>query len=429
MKRLLISLWTIIGISVSIIAQEMVIEKTDKTTIRINVDEIQRAYFDFENNNDNDDIGNVQKWSDFNFLFFSDVHGNANNVTNILKYAESLEANIDCVINGGDIVGSTMSEGLEWYNDLVENCSVPVLAVPGNHDCWNSTGWDWADGVSIYNLITKEVAETVPSIVQPSNAATKGLNYYYKDFGNIRVICLTAISNYYYDSEQDTWLRGVLESARTTYHYYKIVSRRPKAYTFVEGDVVTAILENDAVLGDTSYNNASYEGNIYAVPMSVIIVNHCPFTPSVADRVPSNRLNSWFDYTKGDKGFNKNIIYDGLALSDGVDVAVNDYIAKGGSFICYLTGHTHADNILTHKIYNSQFMINITTANGLRHTDSAAATSKYDPNYDCFDHIGIDLRSGMIKVLRVGLAQDSAMRTRRSWCYDFVNQVLLSENN
>lgn len=428
MKRLLFSLSFILGITVSIMAQVMVIEKTDSTLIRINVDDIQRAYFDLDNNTAYNDIGNVQKWSDFSFLFFSDLHANAYNLTNILNYADSIGPDIDCIINGGDIVASTMNAGLSWYNDIVDGNSIPVLAVPGNHDCWVDSHWNWADGTAIYNLITKKVKENVPSIVQPANAEENGLNYYYKDFGHIRVICIIAMSTHYYDSAQATWLEGVLESARTTYHYWKIVNKKPVTYNLVEGDLITAVLANDAVLGNSFYYNAAFEGNIYAVPMSVIIVNHCPFTPSVAERINSNKLNSWYDYVNGDVGLNKGMpMYDGLALSNGIDALVNTYINNGGSFICYLTGHTHVDNVLTHKTYSGQLMINIATANGNRHTDSAAATSKYDPNYDCFDHIGVDLRSGMIKVLRVGLAQDSAMRTRRRWCYDYVNQVLLSE--
>ena len=47
MKRLLLSLLSIIGITVSIMAQDvMVIEKTDNTSIRINVNDIKRAYFE-----------------------------------------------------------------------------------------------------------------------------------------------------------------------------------------------------------------------------------------------------------------------------------------------------------------------------------------------------------------------------------------------
>ena len=47
MKRLILCLLSIIGIMVSIMAQDvMVIEKTDNISIKIDVDDIKRAYFE-----------------------------------------------------------------------------------------------------------------------------------------------------------------------------------------------------------------------------------------------------------------------------------------------------------------------------------------------------------------------------------------------
>ena len=379
---------------------------------------------------------NLRRWSDLKLFFFSDVHASQTNVERIIEMANAFGGSkVDCIINGGDIVDGLYNEGLSWYNDLIDDSNIPILSVAGNHDCWKNTGWNWATGLEVYNLITAKVKESVPSIVQPSNAAVNGLNYYYKDFGNVRVICILSLYdalnnvNHYYDSAQNTWLANVLENARTTYHYWKIVNYMPVAYTLQSGDEVYMTLSNDAELNNKTqqdYLNEGLEGKIYAVPMSVIIVNHAPFNPIQARRIESDKLNSWFDYTK--QCVNKGLAFDKLSLDETAVSTVADYIANGGSFICWLTGHKHVDSVLTHALHENQMMINISTANYNKHYDGVNAADISDPSYDSFDYLGVDLKSGMLKVVRMGWDEDSSMRTRRNWCYDYVNNKLFSEN-
>lgn len=367
--------------------------------------------------------GNIKKWSDFEFVFFSDVHAGWTNVQHIVDYAEA--ENVDCIINGGDIVLARIESGVSDYDTIVSGSSIPVLAVAGNHDCWTGSNWNWADQKDIYNLVTAKVASTVPSIVQPTDAETNGLNYYYKDFGNIRVICLLAMqhnnNNLYFDSAQLSWFSDVLEDARTTLHYYKATATGIEDYTLQSGESPLKIYSN---LAEMNTDNTVVANGIYAVRMSVIIVTHAPFDVDEWDEV-SEKTNS---YVKDDMRTH-GIAYDGLKVNDSAVTAVADYITNGGSFICWLTGHRHVDHLITNTNRDGQLMINITSAKyNLHNFDSVTIEDENNPNYDAFDHIGIDLGTGMIKVLRIGLAQDSSMRTRRSWSYDYVNNVLMSEN-
>lgn len=373
---------------------------------------------------------NILKDSDFRCFFFSDVHDSATNVKRIFELANDFgDGRIDCIVNTGDTVSSVMNTGLEWYNSLVDKCNISILHAPGNHDCWKNSNWNWASGKDVYSFIIDKVVSSNVGIMQPSNAAANGLCYYYKDFGNVRVISILSIatssSDYYFDDAQKEWLASVLESARTTYHYWKIQSNKPTAYSLKSGDVITATLVNDADLNN--YQHTHYkEGEIYAVPMSVIIMNHCPFMKDKATRVQSNKINSWMDYTKG--CFSKGVKFDALSLSNEAVSVVDNYIKNGGSFICWLTGHTHIDAVLTHSDSNKQLMININSAKYSNKEDGVPAESIAEPNYDSFDYIGVDLKSAQIKVLRMGYAEDSSMRVRRSWCYDYANSVLISEN-
>lgn len=373
---------------------------------------------------------NLRRWSDFKCFFFSDIHASELNFKRIVDLANNYgSTNVECIINTGDTTASIMNEGLDWYNNLVDKSNVPILHAPGNHDAWKDSTWSWASGAEIYDYIVKKVAESVDGIVLPSNAETEGKCYYYKDFGNVRVISLLSVStstkDYYFDEAQKTWLTSVLESARTTYHYWKIVSQKPTTYTLQSGDVIKEVLTCDADLNKRTYEYYT-EGDIYAVPMSVIIMNHMPFKADKAVRIESNKLHSWDDYRKD--VFAKGLLSDRMFVSEEAVAVVANYIENGGSFICWLTGHTHADSVLTHSDHPKQMMININSAKYSNHQDGVSATSSADVNYDSFDYLGVDLKSGMIKVLRIGWAEDSAMRVRRSWCYDYANGVLLSEN-
>ena len=396
--------------------------------------ETANGIVDYYNKHKLEDILNLRKNSDFTCMFFSDVHAADKNVSRIIELANAWKNEVNCVINGGDTVQELATEGLSWYNTLVNNCEVPILNVAGNHDCWTN-GWVWASGVDVYNLITAEVAAQA-GITQPTDAATLGLNYYYKDFGNVRIICLLAMERYkdndsahagahshlYFDSAQLAWFNSVLEDARTKLHYYKATEYGIEPYQLQDGDVISQTFDN---LSDMNSANIVW-GNIYAVRMSVIAVSHAPFD-AIDSEVISEKLCSWRNYTKGNIRTMR-VAYDGLMLDEQAVSAVNNYIENGGSFICWLTGHTHTDAIVKHNVFENQLMINIGSARYNYKADGANPDSPSDPNYDLFDYMGVDLKMGYIKVLRIGYAQDSSMRIRRSWCYDYVNQKLLSEN-
>ena len=159
--------------------------------------------------------------------------------------------------------------------------------------------------------------------------------------------------------------------------------------------------------------------------LAVIGFNHAPFTKSNAERIESKRWNSWLNFITGAPS--KKINFDSLSLAEEAVSIVENFITNGGIFICWLTGHTHTDNILTHKISKHQFMFNSTTARFDRHTDGVSAGSTKTPIYDSFNYIGVDLRSNMLKIWRIGWNQDSAMQIRTQLCYDYKNMILITE--
>ena len=323
----------------------------------------------------NNDISSLKKNSNVNLMFFSDIHAGSENLSRIIEFAENV-GGISAVINGGDTVQSYVSDSVSWYDNAVNQSSVPVLNCIGNHDMWSSY-WVSANKKDVYDKFIAPVATNVPSIVQPVGASENGLNYYYVDFGDLRIIVLAAMitgnDSMYWDSAQKTWLESVLADAKT---------------------------------------NSKY----------VVCVNHSPFNKADAIIDYDSPLNSW-------KVFNSSS-FDAIHLAPEAVSAVSDFINGNGNFVCWLTGHTHNDYLMTETNASRQFMINIASAKYSNHADgfSPTATAYGETNYDCFDVIGIDLTNKILKVLRIGFNEDAAMKIRNRFSYDFANSKLLSQS-
>lgn len=360
---------------------------TDITLERVQSNDathIAQYYAQFEK-----EFKNVEYLSNLNILFFSDVHGhkyNKTNVERIVQLANSLQE-LDVVINGGDTLYSLITpeseagddylDDLDWYNAIVNTCQADVLTCVGNHDAWmgpfEEGVFNWADLKDVYQLVTKEVvlsgAHNGSPIIQPSNAEQNGYCYYYKDYGDIRVIVLNAMENEshpsgYWDATQIAWFESVLDDART--HSKK-----------------------------------------------VICVSHCPSDLRTAQRVNSS-FTSIRDYTWGE--------YDAILTPSSAFDIVDSFIDNGGTFICWLTGHTHYDQLLTPARYNNQLQIDIASARYDYHNDGYKVTDISDvsnPVYDCCNYIGIDVTHKLIKVFRIGWDMDGGMKVRYALCYNY----------
>ena len=342
------------------------------------------------------EIRNVEYDSAFNFIFFSDIHGDTNskkNTQRIVDFANSLSS-ISAVINGGDTIknqivpqssaGANFLHDLDWYNEIIANCDADVLTCVGNHDAWmgpfQPNVYTWATPQEVYQLVTKEVvtsgAHNGSPIIQPANAEQNGYCYYYKDYGTIRVIVLNAFesTNYpasFWDATQQAWFEGVLADART-------------------------------------------------LSKQVICIMHCPSNLTTATRLDS-KWTSVRNYTWG---------YDSLYTPSSAFAAVDAFIQNGGKFICWLNGHTHYDQLLMPENYSNQLQINITSARFDYKGDGYKLSNVNDvsnPIYDCFNYIGIDATHMLIKVFRIGWNMDCSMKIRNVLCYNYATNQIVSE--
>lgn len=316
------------------------------------------------------EIENLKKDSDVVLAFVSDLHYAKTALQRVVDVAESLD--LDAIINGGDTVNNLNTEGLAWMNDIAAASSVPLLSVLGNHDCWTSSSpWVWSTAEENYNLFMPQLI-SVAGVVVPSDASTAYKSYWYKDFGDLRIIGLDGIdfdmtNAHHFDAAQLSWLESVLDDARTN-------------------------------------------------SKAVIVVNHYPFTKDTSSK-KSGLWNSWNTYLDGYQ------LWDNMYTPDSALSAVKSFIDAGGTLVAWLAGHQHVDYNITNSIDPRQVMHGIASGAGNKHgSDGVGSLSIEDSRYDCFDIIGIDLSHGFIKFLRCGYDFDACMQKREAMTWDYVNK-------
>lgn len=146
-------------------------------------------------------------------VHFSDIHGDATELTRIIEFSNTLKTDIDDVICTGDMVEHRYSDGMAWW-DAVEG-SEKILTCIGNHDALAATsGWDWTDLATEANQYSQYFA---PYIANWGCIYTAGKTYYYKDYTakNVRLIVLNCMLTGDDDTAQKAWFESALSGAKT----------------------------------------------------------------------------------------------------------------------------------------------------------------------------------------------------------------------
>lgn len=333
------------------------------------IDYIELSYANEEVEDDFRALTNVRKGASdltgtLTLLHFSDIHADGERLKNIVKFMEKYPVT-DALCTGDHYVRGRTDEYTYWEDAGAGK----ILDCIGNHDTLYASPLPTAQ--QIYERhIGAHVAEW--GVVQPDNASTSYLNYYYKDYdltrAKVRLIVLDCMA---YDTAQNTWFTNVLTDALNN-GYSVIVAEHYQG----------GIPSNDI---ETNLNDANLDG-----------------------------------YLGGSSG-------DMEVANTSAVTAVGDFIDNGGDFVTWICGHTH-DSRFSHIQADSRQLCVVVSCQA---TNAYAGCRAYNrdlgtPREDMFNVYSIDTTSKVIKVMRVGAHTNILMRSCKRLCYDYANNVLLS---
>ena len=294
----------------------------------------------------------------------------------IVNHAEN--NGVQAVINGGDTVLRYLddpNESFDWYADVLSNSGVDILSAVGNHDAWVGEYWTKAPATDVYNAIIKPVVDNFQNVMQPENAEANGLCYYYKDYGDVRVVIINAMAGSnsvnFWDTAQETWFGNVLADAKT--------------------------------------NNKH-----------VIVCTHAPYPKTIGQRNEQSQWNSWYDYRTSAS-------CDAIVIETEPLNQIKSFIENGGKFICLLTGHVHVDSMLWATNYENMLMVNIASAKYTNHSDGLYYRDTNSQYYDCFNYCAVDTINGILKIVRVGWNMDSSLKKRDTFAYNYFTHQIIKD--
>ena len=282
---------------------------------------------------------------------FTDIHNDSLALTRILEHCRKYSPYIDDILQTGDAVQRAYNEtdAFEFWTECgAEN----VLNVIGNHDVALLDGDDYSPNIATpqqtYNMFIKDFVSGW-NVTQPVNAEANGYCYYYKDYQSARVR-LIVLDCMRYDTTQDDWFRGVLSDAAQN---------------------------GLAVVAASHYFAGNFTG--YDSP--------------------------WMSLQ------NKASTFISPLATASVDYYMNnaEYPLE---FVCWLTGHTHFDNIGKLDDYPSQICIAVDTASMENSAYSDIQRELCTKSEDLFNVFSIDTYNKNFKIFRVGADRDLWLRHR-----------------
>ena len=99
---------------------------------------------------------------------------------------------------------------------------------------------------------------------------------------------------------------------------------------------------------------------------------------------------------------------------------------NGGKFVAWISGHTHSDHFYYPKQYPDILVVVIDQAGALRDHSETARSVDMDLRL-CATYYAIDTKSGLLKIVRLGLTSDRFLRPKNMLCYDYIHRKVISE--
>ena len=306
------------------------------------------------------------------FIHFSDIHGDATCLVNVIEFKSAYANYIKDILHTGDAVHYSSVDGMNFW-DGVEGAE-NVLNVIGNHDTKLSPSGDWT-GLSMAESYSAYFA---PYISNWGCTYTADKTYYYKDYvtEGVRLIVLDIMHQ---TAEQLAWFVSTLESARTA-----------------GLDVVIGVHSRAHWLLDT--HDGVWDDKINAPSYSEGYSDTSAYTGS---NYPSN-------------------------LADDYASAVDDFIEAGGYFIAWLHGHTHFRILADLQTHSNQLDIAVANAGGAGFAHTYVWERVVDTkSMDDFNVVGIDTTGKILRIAKIGVNTDRFMRVAHTMSYNYSTHTII----
>ncbi|MBQ7459567.1 MAG: metallophosphoesterase [Bacteroidales bacterium] len=310
-------------------------------------------------------------------LHCSDIHGSAENLERIVEFRQAYSRWIEDAIHAGDAVYCYWDDPNPW--DEVPSAR-GILNTVGNHDCWKGhlvwaqTSWPYdATEDEAYQLLFVGKDKSRPFFKEWDVVTPGGVCYYYKDYApnGIRLIVLDCM---HYTPLQHEWFCNVLEEARL------------KGLTVVCAQHYPP--QNGMDLIESGFTDRDYA--ISAVP-----------APAAGEQMER--------------------------MHDDAFSAVDGFIDDGGTFVCWLSGHTHLDFIGHVSGHQRQLMV-IADKAGAKDDYMQEARPIGTIFQDSFNLVTVNPGRHTLVVQRIGCTRDQYMRSKRLFCYDYTTgNILVNE--
>lgn len=241
-----------------------------------------------------------------------------------------------------------------------------IMVAIGNHDSLSGQNWYAKTAAECYSRYISPFVENWGVTYQTD------VCYYYKDWADkkVRLIVLDVM---HWDAAQKLWFENLLsDSLSSEYHI--------------------------AVAGHCS--PATSDGGIKT----------CSFDTWGANR------SHWESQTFG-------------KMNSEAPTAVKNFIDAGGHFVCWLTGHTHADMFRYLVSYPNQLYVAVGDA-GINANVSSNASSQLDrvlgeKSQDLFNLVSINATRQTLTITRVGADHDTIGRHIGTVVYDYANHEII----
>ncbi len=245
------------------------------------------------------------------------------------------------------------------HADILEDPGMKtMLNITGNHDgLYDAEGWNWDHVAPSEEMYQRYFA---PFHADWGVVMEENTTYWYKDYDQY-MLRLVAVDTSRFNCEpQYAWLKATLEEARLKGYHIIIAAHHTAAF---------------------------------GVPI------RCGFTTIAKMRHTCHRWET---------------------LEPQIQQIVQDFMDAGGEFVCYLTGHQHADYLWVSGRFPQQLIVTVDTANPGQATYSSDTHRVLGTRTeDLFNLFSYDLKNHIVKIVRVGANVDCTMQRKDFIAVDY----------